>query len=651
MRINSIQDLKPKISLVGYPRVGKTTITNLIRSEEIPIKHYLTFNRDIATLKIGKLYFYIQDYTGTEQFSFLWEEFIKDSDVVLLITDSTSENVEKSKFFLEIIKKQVPQARTAVIANKQDLENRIKPKQIENIFSLMTYSIIAIDSKNRKKMTQIIIDLLNMTDEVSQQLIFLDEREKLKVELEQAIKDNNYIRASYIAKRLTDICMGLGEEDLSSEYAELTQKMNEKVKRELEVEDLSISNETTKIKEPQPQKSSYSEKLLKSLIANYMNDIQSIMAVVIFDRSGFIIASESKIKSGDDSEIGASVIKMPKIFSISKEIEKHQIRVICPTCKESKKIFVPKSIVDEAENVVTFSIPKQLVCSHQFQIFVDKDFAIRGYQVVNYEIDSYMDRIIKEFGTENEFFNITTTSDKKIAYCSMGPNAILSAITEPFASDTELRVYSEHIASKIELILQGNENVTVEIPQMIKAISKTRGGELPKGKFSAKIIMTGDFGVGKTSLVNRFVQNLFQESLQSTIGVDISQKLVEISNETSINFVIWDIGGQLSQIAPYRKRFYEAANSAFIVVDRTRPKTLKSVESWYNDLKNYVPSYINIILIGNKSDLMDNMTVSESDLKNVADKFGFHYILTSAKTGENVNDSFLYMAYKFLESV
>jgi len=645
------QDFSPKISIVGYPKVGKTTITNLIRSEEIAIKHDSTINADIGTLKIGKFYFYIQDYTGKEQFSFLWEEFIKDSDVVLLITDSTSENVEKSKFFLEIIKNQAPKARTAVIANKQDLENAIDSNQIENILNLRTYSMIATDPSNGKKMTQIIADLLNMTDEVSQQLIFLDEMEKLQVELEHILKDNNFIQASYIAKRLTELCKELGNEDLRNEYSGLSRKMNEKVKRELETKEISISNETAKIEGPKPQKTSYSEKLLKLLIANYMKDIPSIMAVVIFDRSGFIIASESKIKSGDNSEIGASVIKMPEIFGINKEIEKHQIRVICPTCKESKKIFVPKSIVKEAENVVTFSIPKQLVCSHQFQIFVDKDFAIRGYQIVDYEIDSYMDRILKEFGAEEKFFNITATSDKKIAYCSMGPNSILSAIAEPSASDTELRVYSEHIASKLELILQGNENVTVEIPQMIKAISKTRGGELPKGKFSSKIILTGDFGVGKTSLVNMFVQNLFRESMQSTIGVDISQKLVELGNETKINFVIWDIGGQLSQIAPYRKRFYEGANSAFIVVDRTHPKTLKSVEVWYNDLKKYVPLDIKIVLVGNKSDLVENIEVSEYDLKKVADQFGFHYILTSAKTGENVNDSFLYMAYKFLESV
>jgi len=649
MRINSIQDLKPKISLVGYPGVGKTTITNLIRSEDIPIKHDSKINGNVATLKIGKFFFYIQDYTGKEQFSFLWEEFIKDSDLILLVTDSTSENIEKSKFFLEIIKKQAQDARTVIIGNKQDVDNAIEPSEIEKILGLKTYPLVAIDSTDRQKMTQVIIDHLNLSDEISEYLFLKGEIEKWEMELEKAKVDNDNLKAFYITKKLTEITKSLGNEVLHNKYYELGQNLYKIVNKELKAKEASLLNESTEIKEPTPQKISQTEKLLKTLITNYMNEIKTIMAVVIFDRSGSIIASESKIKTGDDLEIEASVIKMPEIFGINQEIEKKQIRVICPTCKANKKIFVPKSIVKQAENVVTFSIPNNLVCNHQFQIFVDKDFAIRGYQRVDYEVDSYMDRIIKEVGTQNEFFNITVTSDKKVAYCSQGPNAILSVVAEPITSDTELRVYSEHIASKIELIMQGNENLSVEIPQIIKVISKTRGGELPKGDFSSKIILTGDFGVGKTSLVNRFVENLFRESMQSTIGVDISTKFVELSEKTKIKFVIWDIGGQMSQIDPYRRRFYEGANSAFIVVDRTRPKTLSNVETWYNDLKTYVPPDIKIVLVGNKSDLIEKMALSDDDLKQKADQFGFHYILTSAKTGENVNDAFLYMAYKFLE--
>ena len=101
------KNLRPKMSLVGFSGVGKTTITRLIMAEEIPMEHIPTITGDIATIKIGKLHFHLWDFAGQEQFSFLWQNFIKGSDAVLLITDSTLENCEKSKYFVELIKKEV----------------------------------------------------------------------------------------------------------------------------------------------------------------------------------------------------------------------------------------------------------------------------------------------------------------------------------------------------------------------------------------------------------------------------------------------------------------------------------------------------------------------------------------------------------------
>ncbi|MHA1746821.1 MAG: ADP-ribosylation factor-like protein, partial [Promethearchaeota archaeon] len=100
------KNLRPKISLIGFSGVGKTTITRLITAEDIPMEHIPTITGDIGTIKIGKLHFNLWDFAGQEQFSFLWGNFIKGSDAVLLITDSTLENCEKSKYFTELIKKE-----------------------------------------------------------------------------------------------------------------------------------------------------------------------------------------------------------------------------------------------------------------------------------------------------------------------------------------------------------------------------------------------------------------------------------------------------------------------------------------------------------------------------------------------------------------
>jgi small GTP-binding protein len=264
-------------------------------------------------------------------------------------------------------------------------------------------------------------------------------------------------------------------------------------------------------------------------------------------------------------------------------------------------------------------------------------------------LDIYIDRIKNEFQTQSNFFNITSMQDKKFAYCSMGSNSILTTIADPSTSDMELRVFSEHVAGKIEMILDGHDNVSTEIPEIIRVLSKRREGKLPKGKFTAKIILTGDFKVGKTSLIKRFIENSFKESYISTIGVEISKKSIVIDDDTNINFVIWDIGGQITQMAPYRKRFYEGANAAFIVLDRTREGNIESIKTWYKDIKESVPRDIPIVIVGNKSDLHEEISISEDEIKVVAKKYGFHYILTSAKTGENVNEAFLYIAYRFIE--
>ncbi len=268
-------------------------------------------------------------------------------------------------------------------------------------------------------------------------------------------------------------------------------------------------------------------------------------------------------------------------------------------------------------------------------------------------LDSYIDRIKTEFGTEGNFFNITETGDKKFAFCSQGPQSILTTFANQSTSDTEIRVYSEHVASKIELVLDGNEDVSPQIPEIIKALAKTREGTLPKGggEYSNKIILTGNYSVGKTSLILRYVENKFKKSYIATLGVQISKKTVELNDTTKMNFIIWDIAGQIAQMASYRARFYNGANGAFIVIDRTREGNLDSIERWYEDIKKSIPRNIPIVIVGNKSDLVDEIVITEEQIKEVANKYDFHYILTSAKTGENVNDAFLYIAYRAIEGI
>lgn len=166
-KLNSFLDtihknLKPKIAFVGFSGVGKTTIKNLINQEEIPLQHIPTISGDITAFKMANIEFKLFDFAGQDQFKFLWKGFIKGSNAVLIITDSTPENVEKSRYFLKLINEETPHARLAVIGNKQDLNSAMKIDDIERIFGVKAYQMIANRPENKDKMIQIIGDVLDI---------------------------------------------------------------------------------------------------------------------------------------------------------------------------------------------------------------------------------------------------------------------------------------------------------------------------------------------------------------------------------------------------------------------------------------------------------------------------------------------------------
>ncbi|MCK4370136.1 MAG: hypothetical protein KAW03_03645 [Candidatus Lokiarchaeota archaeon] len=219
------RNLKTKISLVGFSGVGKTTSTKLICATEIPSVHIPTITGKISTIKIGKLYFHLWDFAGQEQFSYLWNDFILGSDAVLIITDSTLENVEKSRFFIELVKEYAPYAHTAIIGNKQDLPDAMNVEKIEEILGLKTYSMVAINQDNRDKMIQIIADILGISTDASPLLKPLFERDQLIHQARVSLENGDIALTAEYFERISDLCLELGDDTLFKEFYEKAKKL------------------------------------------------------------------------------------------------------------------------------------------------------------------------------------------------------------------------------------------------------------------------------------------------------------------------------------------------------------------------------------------------------------------------------------------
>ncbi|NJR37838.1 MAG: GTP-binding protein [Leptolyngbyaceae cyanobacterium CSU_1_4] len=158
--------------------------------------------------------------------------------------------------------------------------------------------------------------------------------------------------------------------------------------------------------------------------------------------------------------------------------------------------------------------------------------------------------------------------------------------------------------------------------------------------------LIGDFGVGKTSLINRFVDRQFSDQYLSTVGVKISRKLIEVEKAgtpTVFQLLIWDIEGstKFKTIAP---TYLQGAKGAIVVADVTRPETLEHLAEHIERFTNLNPQGVFVIAL-NKSDLID------PEQLDVLLKASQNYPLsvlsiysTSAKTGIHVDQLFQTLA-------
>ncbi len=156
-----------------------------------------------------------------------------------------------------------------------------------------------------------------------------------------------------------------------------------------------------------------------------------------------------------------------------------------------------------------------------------------------------------------------------------------------------------------------------------------------------KVILTGNFGVGKTSLFNRFLYSQFNEKYLTTIGVKVDKKTLCIDGEEVI-LLIWDIAGEISQ-DKVPVSFYLGSGAIIYVLDLTRPSTYVNLKSDLDYLEKMVPD-APIRIVANKLDLVNSV-----ELENLKTQITPPpTIFTSAKSGENVDFLFTDLAKELI---
>jgi len=172
----------------------------------------------------------------------------------------------------------------------------------------------------------------------------------------------------------------------------------------------------------------------------------------------------------------------------------------------------------------------------------------------------------------------------------------------------------------------------------------------PEYDYLFKLLLIGDSGVGKTSLLLRFADNKFLDSFITTIGVDFKIKKLDVDGKV-IKLQIWDTAGQ-EKFRTITSSYYRGAHGIIVVFDVTNRESFMHVKGWLSDIDRYAQGNVKVqkMLVGNKSDL-PNREVTFKEAKAFADGLGIKFCETSAKQSDNVMDAFQMMVNEIKHNI
>ncbi|XP_059174795.1 ras-related protein Rab-32-like isoform X3 [Physella acuta] len=187
---------------------------------------------------------------------------------------------------------------------------------------------------------------------------------------------------------------------------------------------------------------------------------------------------------------------------------------------------------------------------------------------------------------------------------------------------------------------------------LVRQYHNAGGGE--KKELLYKILVIGELGTGKTSIIKRYVHAFFSQHYRATIGVDFALKVLNWDADTLIRLQLWDIAGQ-ERFGNMTRVYYKEAVGAFVVFDVTRASTFDAVTKWKGDLDNKVQladgSPVPCVLLANKCDqAKEGLVNNTSQMDEFCKEKGFiGWFETSAKENINIDEAGRFLVTKILE--
>ena len=166
---------------------------------------------------------------------------------------------------------------------------------------------------------------------------------------------------------------------------------------------------------------------------------------------------------------------------------------------------------------------------------------------------------------------------------------------------------------------------------------------------SYKILLLGDSTVGKTCFLLRYTDDTFLDLHMATIGLDYRLKTMILDDQKMVKVQLWDTAGQ-DKFRAITRNYYKGARGIILIYDVTNIKSYENIKKWINEIKDEISDKVTIILIGNKIDNVVQRKITKEQGEKLASDYNVAFFETSAKTGEGINESVLYLVKKIMET-